>query len=228
MSVSRKVITKVDNFDRAQSYTTTPAGEMGWTIADTSSAGTPTYANVTDDGGAVNLTLDNTSEAQNVCLYQNDILPYDLAHIQWVEFIVKAPVAFVSADQVVFGIGSARNDTIGSITNKFLFKLIAATSLTAVTIDTKDGTTAVTGTATGQTLTSTYKRFLIDFTNGLADIRAFIDGSRVASGTTFNLSAITAGQNVQLMAQLQKTSSANVPQLQISRVAIQYTTADGA
>lgn len=226
--ISRQTILKVDNFDRAQAYTATPAGEFGWTIADTSSSGTPTYLNITEDGGAASLTLDNTSEAQNVCLYQNDVLPFDWARIQFVEWTVKGLISYVSADQVVFGLGSARNDTIGSISEKILFKLIAATSTTLITIDTKDGTTATTGTATGATLTTVYKKFALDFSNGLADVRAYIDGSRVAAGTTFNLSAITAGHNCQLMAQLQKTSSTNVPNLCISRVAIQYTTADGA
>ena len=43
MTVFRETVTKVDRFDRAQAFTTTPAGEFGWTIADTSSSGTPTY-----------------------------------------------------------------------------------------------------------------------------------------------------------------------------------------
>lgn len=229
MTVSRGVITKVDNFDRAQAFTTTPAGDFGWTIADTSSSGTPTYLCVTEDGGAASLLLDSTSEVQNVCLYQNDVLNYDWAKLQWVEFTVKAHVAFVSGDTFFFGVGSARNDAVASISEKFVFKVVAATSLTNVVIDTKDGTTAVSNVATGASIgADVYKKYVIDFTNGLADVRAYIDGARVAAGTTFNLSAITAGNNCQLMAQIQKTSSTNVPNPYISRVAVCYSYADGA
>lgn len=228
MAVNRGVITKYDNFDRAFTPTTTPAGEFGWTLADTSASGSPTMACVTDDGGALNGTLAATNEIENICLYQNDILPYDWAKIQWVSFIMKAPVAFVSGDTFFFGVGNARNDAVASITEKFVFKVVAATSLTAVVIDTKDGTTAVSNTATGQTMTSTYKKFTIDFTHGLADVRAYIDGARVAASTTFNLSAITSGNNCQLMVQLQKTATTNVPQFQLSQVGIQYSYADGA
>ena len=73
-----------------------------------------------------------------------------------------------------------------------------------------------------------YKKYVIDFTNGLNDVRAYIDGARVASGTTFNLSAITAGDNCQLMVQVQKTSGTNVSNIQVSRIGIQYVTSDGA
>lgn len=228
MTVSRGVVTKYDNFDRAFTPTTTPAGDFGWTLADTSSAGAPTMACVTDDGGALNCTLAADSEVENMCLYQNNILPYDLAKLHWVSFVMKAPVAFVSGDTFFFGLGNARNDAVASVSVKTVFKLVAATSLTAVVIDTKDGTTAQTDVATGQTLTSTYKKFLIDFTNGLADVRFFIDGARVAASTTFNMSGITSGQNVQIMAQLYKASGTNVPQFQLSQVGIQYSYADGA
>ncbi len=228
MTVMRGVVEKVDNFDRAYTPTTTPTGEFGWTLADTSSAGAPTMACVTDDGGALNCTLASTSEVENMCLYQNDILPYDWRKIQYVEFIMKAPVAFVSNDTFFFGLSSARNDAVASISEKALFKVVAATSLTAVVIDTKDGTTALSNIATGKTMTSTYKSFKIDFTNGIADVRFYIDGERVATAQLFDLSALTAGNNCQIIAQLYKASGTTVPQFQLSRVAIQYTYGDGA
>ena len=75
--------------------------------------------------------------------------------------------------------------------------------------------------------TTTYKKYGIDFSNGLNDVRFFIDGSRVASSTTFNLSAITSGNNAQLTMQIQKASGTGVPALQVTRVAIAYQFADG-
>ncbi len=34
MTISREVVRQVDHFARAQAFTTTPAGELGWTIKD--------------------------------------------------------------------------------------------------------------------------------------------------------------------------------------------------
>jgi hypothetical protein len=227
--INRRVVEKSDEFDYPYTYSTTPGGTFGWTIADTSAAGAPTYLNTsTEDGGAAGLTLASTSEIENVCLYQNDVLMYDWATIQYIEFIVKGLIAFTSGDTLFFGLSSARNDAIASISEIIAFKLVAATSLTAVVIDTKDGTTAVTNTATGGSLLTTYQKFAFDFSNGLGDVRAFINGARVAAGTTFNLAAITAGHNAQLIVQLQKTATASVSNLEISRVKIQYRVAEGA
>jgi hypothetical protein len=227
--INRRVVEKIDEFDYPFTYTTTPTGPFGWRITDTSAAGTPTYLNDTSqDGGAAVLTLEATNEIQNVCLSQNDILLYDWAQIQYVEFICKGAVAFVSGDTVFFGVGNARNDAVASITEKMVFKLVAATSLTAVVIDIKDGTTATSNIATGETLTTAFKSFAFDFQNGLADVRAYINGARVAKGTTLNMSALTSGNNCQLMAQLQKTATTNVPNLTISRVKIRYKVAEGS
>ncbi len=224
MAVERRVITKVDNFDYPLTLTTTPQGAFGWRVADTSSGGTPTYAVITAvDGGAMQLLLDNTSEVQNVCMYQNDILLYDWAKIQWCEWTVKMAAAAVSNDTITWGLANARNDTIASITEKILFKILASTSTTNVVIDTKDGTTAVTGTSTATSVgVDTFKKYTIDFTNGLSDVRFFIDGSRVCTTTTFNFSGVTSGNNCQLFCQVQKASGTTVPDFRVSRVAIQY------
>jgi hypothetical protein len=153
---------------------------------------------------------------------------YDWNLIQYIEWTVKGLIPFVSGDTLFFGLSSARNDAIASISEIIAFKLVAATSLVNVVIDTKDGTTAVSNTATGETMTSSYKKFALDFSNGLADVRAFINGARVAPTKTFNLSAITAGHNCQIIHQIQKTATTNVPNLTISRVKIQYKVAEGS
>ncbi len=215
-----------DMFDRAQAFSTTP-GQNGWTIADSSAAGTPTYLCITEDGGAAKLTLAATSEAENVCLYSNDVLPFDIAKIQRVDFI--AQVAGVdSATVVSFGVGSARNDDEDAVAVNALFKIEGATSTSAVVVESDDGTTDNDDVATGATLGSVYKKCSIDFSQGVADVRFFVDGERVAAGTTFNMSAITAGQNVQLIAQLSKASGTAVPSLTIAKVEVAYTYAYGA
>lgn len=225
--ITRELVVKKDRFDRAQAFTTTPAGEFGWTIKDTSAAGTPTYLCATEDGGKAVLTLAATSEAEIVTLYQNDVLPYDLALIQAVSFTVK--VADIDAvTTLVFGVAAAQNDTADSVTVHAWFRMEGSASTSNIVVESDDGTTDNDDKATGTTLSSTYKKCTIDFSNGLSDIRFFIDGARVAASTTFSLAAITAGQNVQLFTQLQKASGTGTPAVHISNIEIQYKTADGA
>ena len=228
--ITRELVRKLDRFDRAQAFTTTPAGDFGWTIADTSAAGAPTYLCITDDGGAAALTLAADSEAENVCLFQNNVLPFDLRLIQNISFTAK--VAAVDAvTTIVFGLGSARNDTPDSVTVNCWFRMEGSVSTSNLLFETDDNTTDDDDNATGQTLSSTYKKCTIDFSNGISDIRPFIDGvyvGAVGSTTPYSLGAVAAGQNVQLLAQLQKASGTGVPALTISNVEIQFKTADGA
>lgn len=225
--VDRETVVKIDRFDRAQAFTTTPAGEFGWTVADTSAAGTPTYLCVTDDGGAAALTLAATSEAENVCLYQNDVLPFDLAKLHAVEFVAKVS-GVDSVTTIVFGVGSARNDTPDSVTYNAWFRMEGSASTSAIVAETDDNTTDNDDKATGTTLSSTYKKFRIDFTDGLSNVKFYVDGARVATGTTFSMASAAAGQNVQLIAQIQKASGTGTPALTISDVHVQYTRGDGA
>jgi hypothetical protein len=220
MTVSRGVRQFSDFYDRAQEFTTTP-GQNGWTIADVSTSGTPTYLCVTEDGGAAKLTLAATSEAEIVCLYMNNVLPYDLAQLQWVEIIAQV-AGIDSATTLVMGLGNARNDTADSVAVNAWFRMEGSASTTALVVETDDGTTDNDDKATGQTLAAVYKSLRIDFQSGISDIRFFIDGERVASSTTFSLAAITAGQNVQPIIQLQKASGTGTPSVTIAAVNVQH------
>jgi hypothetical protein len=225
--ISREVVRHVDNFDRAQALTTTPAGDFGWTIKDTSAAGTPTYLCLTEDGGALKVLFDNTNENQIVTVYQNDVLPYDLALLQAVEFTLKVG-GFDAVTTLVWGIASAQNNTEDSVTVNGWFKIDGTVSTSNVVVETDDNTKDLDDKATGQTLSTTYKKCTIDFSNGLSDVRFFIDGNRVAAGTTFDMSAVTSGQNIQLLLQMQKPSGTATPFFQVTKAAVQYKTADGA
>lgn len=227
MTVHREVITRVDNFDRALTLSTTPEGGTGWTIADTSAAGTPTYLTATEDGGGLVLTLANDTEVENVCLYQNDILMYDLAKLQHMWWIAK--VASIGATTVAaFGLGSARNDDEDAVATNAWLKIEGAVSTSNLVAESDDGTNDNDDKATGATLSSTYKKLQFDFTNGLTDVRFYVDGDRVASATTFDMSNITAGQNVQPIVQLSKGATAGTPAITIVQFGVQYELAYGA
>lgn len=226
MAVSSGVTTFIDQFDRAQVLSTTP-GQNGWTVADTSSAGTPTYLCVTEDGGAMKLTLASTSEAEIVTLYTNDVLPYDLAKLQRVWFVAKVS-GIDAVTTLTMGVGSARADTDDSVAVNAWFRMEGSASTSLVVCETDDGTTDTDDKATGVTLSSTYKKFEIDFTQGLSDIRFYIDGARVASAQTFTLASVTAGQNVQPIVQLQKASGTGTPSITIAQFGAQYRWSYGA
>jgi hypothetical protein len=225
MSVAAGVIEFVDDFCRAQALSTTP-GMNGWTVKDTSAAGTPTYLCVTEDGGAMALTLAATSEAEIVTMYQNDVLPLDLAQVQRVWFIAK--VSGVDAvTQIAMGLASAQNDTLDSVSVNAWFRIDGTASTSNVVVETDDNVTDNDDNATGQTLGSTYKKFEIDFGKGLSDIRFLIDGQPVGS-ETFSLAGVTAGQNVQPFVQVQKASGTGVPAITIAQIGWQSRYSYGA
>jgi hypothetical protein len=218
--------TFIDNFDRAQIFSDTP-GYNGWTIKDTSSAGAPTYLCATEDGGSAVLTLANNTEAEVLTLYQNNVLPFDLRMISNVWWVAK--VGSIQAEStVVFGVANAQNDTPDTVGVNAWFRMEGGTSTTAVVVETDDATTDNDDKATGKTLAAVYKRFLIDFTQGLGDVRFFIDAVRVADGTTFSMASVASGQNVQPFVQFQKSSAAGTPSITLAQFGITYKWTYGA
>jgi hypothetical protein len=227
MTVERSVKRWVEKFDRPLTLTTTPEGGTGWTMQVDTTAGTPTYATITEDGGALQIQLANNTEIERVGVYHNDILVFPLEGIDYVWYIAK--VAAIGATTVcTMGIGSARDDDEDAVAVNAYFKMEGATSTTAVEVETDDGTNDTASTSNGVTLAAVYKKMLIDFTNGLSDVRFFFDGARIADGTTFDMSNITAGQNVQPIIQLEKGATAGQPTLTIAEFGIQYNAALGA
>lgn len=207
-----------DDFVGGELFTTAGQGSP-WAIADTSSSGTPVYAVVTPSStGEIRLGFDNTSEVQNVCLSFGDKLCFDIDNIQSIEYRVKVvpeSTALDSATSVAFGLASARNDAIDSIANHASFRLIGNNNLL---VETDDGTTDLDDKTTGQTLSTTYKRFLIDFTGGKSDVKFYCNGIRLAASTTFNMSAATG--SLQPYVQIQKTADTNVDFVHVDYVEV--------
>jgi hypothetical protein len=189
-------------------------GEGMWKITDTSSSGTPTYTkDAAAHGGAVTLAFDSQTEVQNVCLDFGDKLQLDIDQLVEVEFRIKTVAALDSATTLTFGLQTGRNDNTDSTTNNAQFKLVGSN---AVVCETDDGTTDNDDKATGKTLVDSYKRFVISFAYGKSDVRFYIDGDRVATGTTFSMAAAT-GQ-LQPFVQIQKTSDNNTDSVTIDYI----------
>lgn len=196
-----------DDFNGAvATFPTSADPATPWLVADTSSSGAPVYTKGTSEA---TLTLAATSEVENVCLSFGDALDIDIDDIQRVEMRVKISAStMTSGSTLVFGLGSARNDTPDSVTANAWFRMEGANSTTLVYCESDDGTNDNDDKSSGVTLGTTYKEFVIDFTGGKSNVKFFIDGQRVASTTTFDMSNYTAG--LQPIVQIQKAANTNV------------------
>lgn len=207
-----------DDFWGADSFGAAGQGTP-WAIADTSPAGTPTYATVSPSAtGEIALTLAATSEIENVCLSFGDVLPFDIDNL--LNFEARVRVSGCTSGTVIsWGLCSARNDTVSSITARANFRMTGATSTTAVTVETDDNVVDSGLIATGQTLATVYKKFYIDFSGGKANVKFFIDGVRVAPSTTFNMSGFSL--SLQPFFQIQKAANTNVDAITVDYVRVE-------
>lgn len=187
-----------------------------WLVVDTSSAGAPTA--VRNASNAV-LTLAATSEVENLCLAHGDALSFDIDLIQRIQMRVRLGAAFTTGSELVFGLGSARNDTTDSVTANAWFKMVGANSTTLVYCESDDGTRDNDDISSGQTLGTSFKEFIIDFTGGKSNVKFYIDGQRVAASQTFDMSGYSVG--LQPIVQLQKAANTNVDAVTIDYVTIE-------
>jgi hypothetical protein len=163
-----------------------------WTAKDTSVAGNTTPVLVADgDNGQLTLLLDATSEKQESGYFWNDNRPFKLDHGPNFEIYCTPSVLPTGQSEIYFGL--AGDYVEGPIAEadagpaQHLFFCMDGSG--AVTIHTDDGTTDNNAVATGVTLTAgTFAVFRIDATDP-TNILFYINGSRVASGTTFSANA---------------------------------------
>jgi hypothetical protein len=187
-----------------------------WLVDDTSSAGAPVYTKGTSE---LTVTLAATNEIENVAPHFGDALDFDIDLVQRVEMRVKIGAAtFTSGSILCFGVGSARNDTADSVVANAWFRMEGANSTSLVYVETDDGTRDNDDVSSGTTLGTTYKEFVIDFTGGKQDVKFYIDGRRVATGTTFDMSGYSSG--LQPIIQLQKAANTNVDSVVVDYVKI--------
>ena len=187
-----------------------------WSVADTSSAGSPTKAMA---AGGYNMAFSSDAEVQNLCLHLGDVLSCDITKIREVEFRLKFSGATKdTATSLSFGVCSARNDNPDSTAVNAQFRMKAAGTGLTLECETDDGTTDTDDVAAGQSLSTSYKTCVISFATGLSDVRFFVDGQPVATSQTFSMAAATGG--VQPFVQLQKTSDSNTDGVTIRRIIV--------
>ena len=81
-------------------------------------------AAATGDAGGLKLSLEATDEAQNLCLYFDNILSYDLDKLISIEvWGTFEAVDGVAGSSIAIGMASARNDAIDSIAHAAMFRI---------------------------------------------------------------------------------------------------------
>ncbi len=146
-----------------------------------------------EPNGAFGGVMDSDSNAEIAALDWGDQRGFNLKGKGAIEFAVRVSVAPTDVGEMVFGVAGNHNAVADTITESAWFKLDGSLAIVAETDDTTnnndDKSTGVTAVITA------YNIFRIDFKD-LADVRFYIDGARVASATTFDMSNLTDAEAV--------------------------------
>lgn len=142
-------------------------------------------------GGQLSLAMDADNNAEDAVLYHSDNRFFDVSKNLQIEFRARVSVLPTETGQIVMGIAGDHNLAKDSVTEHAWFKLDGSG---AVVVETNDTTNDNDDEATGVTvLTSEWRVYRIDFSD-LSDVKFFIDGSQVASGTTFDMSNLAGAE----------------------------------
>jgi hypothetical protein len=146
------------------------------------------------DNGVVQLALDSDNNAERAVLYWGDVrgVPIDNGSVFEARVRVST-IPTTASTTIIIGLAGDDNATPDSITEGAWFRLDGGSG--AIKVETDDTTTNNDDVATGVTAaTPTWHILRIDTRKGLDDVRFFIDGDRVASGTTFDADQLTASE----------------------------------
>ena len=225
---AKRIATVAYDFNRSPFVPLT--GSAGDFIKVITGAAPPTAACT---AGYLTLALTAASQAQNVCVYQADELPFLIADLVRVRWWAKCSAGLTGTSNISMGLCSARNDDPDVPTASAQFRLTGAN---VVTVKSETASLDTGLIATGLALTTTIKEFQIDFQAGLktkseaasvggkANVLFYMDNDRgdlrrVGQAATFDMSAYSSG--LQVFFQIQKTST-DVGSLFVRRVEVDY------
>jgi hypothetical protein len=159
-----------------------------WTAIDVSVAGLTTPLLLADFGnGVVEFPLDVTSEAQESGFYWGDQRPFVLNRNLIFEARVRLGVLPTLLSEAVWGLAGDYNAVADTVAEGIWFKADGGGAVVCESDDTANNNDDV---ATGVTMVAgTFSVFRIDCST-ITDVKFFIDGARVASATTFDMSTV--------------------------------------
>lgn len=187
---------------------------------------------VTGTASGLECALTSASQAQLAAFSLGDILAFDIDDLLTVHIDAALSASF--AETAFFGMASAHNATLESITAFALFKASGNNNLL---ISTDDNVTDTTDIATGLTIGQTVRRFSMDFGSGVftqipglakggkAAVGFYAPNSRgdrrrVAESQRFDLSGYSAG--LQIYGGVSKASGTNTGTLTVRRIEVVY------
>ena len=163
-----------------------------WTAVDVGSATITQVDGLLGGGGIMRSYVEGTSEAQDASLYGTDINQFDINARLLVEFRARTPVINTGPESAL-GVCGTWNLDMDTIAVSAWFKWAGSAVVVAETDDTTNNND---DKATGITTTTTaWHIYQIDFEDP-SDVKFYIDGIRVASATTFDMSNLTATEAV--------------------------------
>ncbi len=143
--------------------------------------------------GVVAMIMDVDSNAEDAVLYWGNQRGISLKQGAVIEFRARASVLPTLTGQIVMGMAGDHNLDKDALTEAAWFKLDGSG---AVVLESDDTTNNNDDIASGVTVTAAqWKTYRIDFTT-LADVKFYIDGANVGSGTTFDMSNLTDAEAV--------------------------------
>ena len=191
-------------------------GTTIWNKVDVNSATEDIVAD--SSNGQFLLHLAANDEAEDAVLYHGDNKTFDLGNGLIFECRVNMAVEPGTGVTTVFGMCGDHNLDKDTVTEAAWFRLDASM---AVNVETDDTTNNNDDVSTGITaVAGAYNIFRIDFSN-LSNVKFFIDGTRVATGTTFDMSNLSASeQQMQPYFSLDKASGTGLGDMNIDYVLI--------
>lgn len=199
-------------------YKTLPTTDL-WTAVDVSSVGNTTPVMVADGAnGVARMPLDATSEAQESGLTWNDQRPLVLNQGLIFECALNLSTLPTLLSIAVWGLAGDKNAVADTVAESIWFRTEGNGVVTVECDDTTAGTTKD-DIATGTTLLSTTKSIFRIDCSVIADCKFYINGARVASGTTFNMSAVPT-LALQPYFHIAKASGAGLGVMDLDKVAI--------
>jgi len=165
-----------------------------WAKVIVKTGGAPTVALVANvENGVAQCALDATGEAQSAFLYMGDDRRFIITQGTVFEARVRVLVLPTSLAEAVWGL-AGDTGVPDAITYSAWFTADGSGEIFCETDDNTAGEQSVTSGVT--VLATDWKVYRIDFRD-VTDIKFFINGSRVASGTTFAYTATGANATLQ-------------------------------
>jgi len=173
--------------------------------------------------GVIGLLIDADNNAEDAVLYFGDERPFDVGAGINIEFrlamhVIPTGGAPATGVSVVFGLANDHNLDKDTVAAHAWFRLQGAASLLTETNDTTNDNDDVDTLI--DLVVDEYHIFRIDCTD-LADVRFYVDGAHVNTATTFDMSNLTAAEEMmQPYISLDKAANVTVAEMYLDYVKV--------